>query len=50
MIVEDKYNLHYEINSEMSEFEYNNFDGNVVRSRKFNFVVMVPQEDHDSLA
>ena len=50
MIVEDEYDLHHEINSEMSGFEYDNFDGNVVRSTKFNFVVTVPPDDPSPFA
>ena len=50
MIVEDEYNLHHEINSETSGFEYDDFDGNVVRSTEFDFVVTVPPDDPSPFA
>ena len=50
MIVEDEYDLHHEINSEMSGFEDDDFDGNVVRSTEFDFVVTVPPDDPSPFA
>ena len=39
MIVKDKYDLHYEVTPDLKEFEYDNFDGNVVRSNEFDLLV-----------
>ena len=44
MIVEDEYKMHYEVEENLSLFEYDDFDSNV-RSREFDFSVTVPPQD-----
>jgi hypothetical protein len=39
MIVEDEHDLHYEARSDEMEFEYDDFDGNIVRSIEFEAAV-----------
>ena len=39
MIVEDEDDLNYEIWSDENEFEYNDFDGNIIRSNQYEMTV-----------
>ena len=39
MIVEDEYDLNYEIRSDENEFEYDDFDGNIIRSNQYEMTV-----------
>ena len=50
MIVEDEYNQNYEVIEDLSQFQYNDFDGNVFMSREFNFSVMVASDDPSPFA
>ena len=44
MIVEDEYELHYEARENESEFEYDDMDGNIIRSLDFACVVSNPPD------
>lgn len=44
MIVEDEYDLHYDSQNNMSHFEYDDFDGNIVRSLEFQITVTAPPD------
>ena len=45
MIVEDEYDLHYDSqNNDISHFEYDDFDGNIVRSVEFPITVTAPPD------
>ena len=43
MIVEDEHDLHYEARSDEMEFEYDDFDGNIVRSTEFEGTITKTQ-------
>ena len=40
MIVEDKYDIHYKVMDDFAQFEDDNFDGNMAKSREFEFAIM----------
>ena len=39
MIVEDEYDLNYEFVPDESQFEYDDFDGNIIKSLEFDITV-----------
>ena len=50
MIVEDEYDQHYEVIEDLSQFQYDDFDGNVLMSREFDFSVTVAPDDPSPFA